>query len=66
MLDLEIVIDVVVGIFIFKSIIAILEFTCLKVMAKFLSKQIKGKTRQERINEAIRLAEEELKKTGLN
>ena len=66
MLDSGLIVNVVVGIFAYKGIVAITEFTCLKLLATLLGKQISGKTRQERINRAIKLADEELKKTELN
>lgn len=66
MLDLGIIANVIVGIFAYKSIIALIEFACLKTIAILLGKQIQGSTRKERVERAIKLAEEELKKTELN
>jgi len=66
MLDLGIIVNVVVGIFAYKSIIALIEFVCLKTLATLLGKQIQGSTRKERIDRAIKMADEELKKTTLN
>ena len=66
MLDTGLIINVVVGIFAYKGIVAIIEFTLLKLLAILLGKQIKGSTRKERTEQAIKLAKEELKKTELN
>ncbi len=66
MLNLGLVINVMVGVFAYKAAVALIEFTCLKLLATLLGKQIQGKCRQERIDNAIKLADEELKKAALN
>lgn len=66
MLNLGIIVNVVVGILVYKSVIALVEFFCLKLVSTFLSKKITGRTRKERIDRAIKIAEEELKRTELN
>lgn len=66
MLETGIILNVVVAIFVYKGIVAIIEFTCLKLLAFLLGKQISGKTRSERRQKAIDLANDELRKTELN
>lgn len=66
MLETNLLINVVVGIAVYKGIIAIIEFTCLRLLAMFLGKQISGNTRKQKIDMALKLAEEELKRTELN
>ena len=66
MLDLGLIVNVVIGVAVYKIIIATIEFACIKTLEKLLFKQIKATTRKERIDKAIKLADEELKKTQLN
>ena len=66
MLDTNLIINVMLGVFAYKSVGALIEFACLKLLAALLGKQISGRTRQQRIDRAIKLADEELKKTELN
>lgn len=66
MLDSNLIGNVVVGIAVYKGIIAVIEFSCIKLLSMLLDKKITAKTREERRRKAINLANEELKKTELN
>lgn len=66
MVDLGLIINVILAIAIYKASIAAIEFACIRLLAILIGKQVSGRNRQERIDRAIRLADEELKKTTLN
>ena len=66
MLDSNLIVNVVVGIAVYKCIIALLEFTCLKLLSALIGQQIKGNSRRERVKRAIRLVDDEIQKTELN
>ena len=66
MLDSNLIGNVVLGIAVYKGLIAIIEFSCIKFLSILLDRKITAKTRQERRRKAIDLCNEELRKTELN
>ena len=61
MLDQELIINVVVGILAYKGCIALIEFFCIRILSIFLDKKITGTRRKQRVEDAIRLANEKLR-----
>lgn len=54
MLDLELIVNVVVGIFVYKSISAIIEFSLLKIMASLIASKVNKNNYKEKCEEFLK------------
>lgn len=54
MLDLELIVNVVAGIFVYKSIGAIIEFSLLKILATFIGSKVNKQNYKEKSEEFLK------------
>lgn len=54
MLDLELIVNVVVGIFVYKSIGAIIEFSLLKILATLIGSKVNKQNYKEKSEEFLK------------
>ncbi len=65
MLDLDLIVNVMIGIFAYKAIIGLIEITCIRILAMLLGKKFKEVDRKNRYHHLDKMYKEQYGEEGL-